>query len=169
MLPLNSSVPTSTNASNTSNKALAVDVNLVKLQVTVNLMVGTLALIANSIVIARIAHCRRYYIVVHQVILHLAVADILFIITQLLAGSAWTLTVTFYGGSALCKIYFFVRDISQFEMTLLIVVVSLDRASCIRCRRNRPTRYLLYASWAISCMCGVPSVSFGENKKNLMH
>lgn len=154
----NSTTTTSSNSSNIIIKP-SIDVNLVKLQVSVNLVVGTLAFVANAVVIARIAHCRRYYIVVHQVILHLAVADILFIITQLLAGSAWTLTVNFYGGSALCKIYFFVRDVSQFEMTLLIVVVSLDRASCIRCRRNRPTRHLLYSSWAISCMCGVPSVS----------
>ena len=86
---------------------------------------------------------------VHQIMTHMAIADIIFSITTF-GDSIWLLTIKWVASNVACKFYMFLKLFAMYSSSLMVTVISLDRCLSIVCpmqmvQNQKITLMMLYS------------------------
>lgn len=124
-----------------------------------------LAAAGNVPVLISLIKSRRRKSRIQNMILHLAIADLIVTFVMIPLEVAWRITVQWIAGDIACRIMLFLRAFGPYLSSMVLVCISLDRYSAIvhPLRVNdaqRRAKIMLYMAWAISFVCSVPQVSY---------
>ncbi|XP_068097608.1 leukotriene B4 receptor 1-like [Hyperolius riggenbachi] len=116
----------------------------------------------NTFVIWTIVRCMKKCSVTCLLILHLAIADIIVILTapvflHLLSTGSWAF------GNIICKICHYISCLSMYASILLITSMSIDRyfavarpMSCLTIRTKIVFSKIIVAIWVFACLLAIP-------------
>ncbi|GFT40730.1 gonadotropin-releasing hormone receptor [Nephila pilipes] len=135
---------------------------LVKGVVLLNL--GVLACIGNVATLSSIIRRgRQHSSTVYLLLVHLSVSD-LFVTSFCIVGEGlWTLTVEWYGGNLLCKVFKFLQMFSLYLSTFTLVVIGFDRLCAVKFPMRRikariQVHRAIIVAWLLSGVFSAPQV-----------
>ncbi|KAF8792205.1 Gonadotropin-releasing hormone receptor like protein [Argiope bruennichi] len=133
---------------------------LVKGIVLLNL--GILACVGNVATLTSILRRgRQHSSTVYLLLVHLSVSD-LFVTTFCIIGEGfWTLSVEWYGGDILCKIFKFLQMFSLYLSTFVLVVIGFDRLCAVkfpmrRIKARMQVHRAVTGAWVLSAVLSAP-------------
>ncbi|KAH7959314.1 hypothetical protein HPB49_010239 [Dermacentor silvarum] len=132
-------------------------------RVVVLAVIGALSLVGNSATLASIWTHRRRRSSLYMLLAHLSVADLLVTFFCVLAEAAWTWTVQWVAGDALCKLVKFLQMFALYLSTFILVVIAFDRFAAMRfpMRRasaRRTAARMVAAAWTTAALLSLPQV-----------
>lgn len=134
-------------------------------RVVVLSIIATISYTGNLAVLASIRNSNtQRRSTVYFLIGHLAFSDLFVTTFCVVAEAAWTYTVQWLAGTAMCKIIKFMQMFSLYLSTFLLVVIGYDRFMAIkypmsRANAKRRVIKLIFAAWALSAFFSLPQVS----------
>lgn len=103
------------------------DEQLAQLEVAVQGVILGLALIGNSLVLFALTRHGRKITRLRFCILHLAIADILVALFNILPQMIWDITYRFQGNDLLCRLVKFAQVFVMYLSTYILVITAIDR------------------------------------------
>ncbi|RWS06335.1 cardioacceleratory peptide receptor-like protein, partial [Dinothrombium tinctorium] len=100
-------------------------------------------------------------------IMHLAFADLMVGLINVLTDIIWRITIGFYAGNIACKVVRFSQVLVTYSSTYVLVSLSIDRYDAITHPMNfsrswRGARFLIAAAWTISFIFSIPAILLNE-------
>lgn len=101
---------------------------------------------------------------VYTLILHLSVVDLLVTLFCLAGEAAWSYTVAWIAGNAVCKIFKFLQMSSLYLSTFVLVLIGVDRFVVVKypmksLNTARRLNRLIVFIWILSLTLSIPQVS----------
>ncbi|XP_050028627.2 uncharacterized protein [Dermacentor andersoni] len=132
-------------------------------RVVVLAVIGALSLAGNAATLASIWTHRRRRSSLYMLLAHLSVADLLVTFFCVLAEAAWTWTVQWVAGDALCKLVKFLQMFALYLSTFILVVIAFDRFAAMRFPMRRPSARrtatrMVAAAWTSAALLSLPQV-----------
>lgn len=136
-----------------------------RVEAIVYILLFFLAAAGNVPVLISLIRNRRRKSRIQNMILHLAIADLIVTFIMIPLEVIWRITVEWIAGDIACRVMLFLRAFGPYLSSMVLVCISLDRYSAIvhPLRVNdaqRRAKIMLYFAWAISFACSVPQVRF---------
>ncbi|GFY47328.1 gonadotropin-releasing hormone receptor [Trichonephila inaurata madagascariensis] len=135
---------------------------LVKGVVLLNL--GVLACIGNVATLGSIIRRgRQHSSTVYLLLVHLSVSDLFVTSFCIIGEGLWTLTVEWYGGNWLCKVFKFLQMFSLYLSTFTLVVIGFDRLCAVKFPMRRikariQVHRAIIGAWVLSSVLSAPQV-----------
>ncbi|KAI1291885.1 Cardioacceleratory peptide receptor [Halotydeus destructor] len=100
-------------------------------------------------------------------IMHLAIADLMVGLINVLTDIAWRTTVGFYAGNIACKVVKFLQVLVTYSSTYVLVSLTIDRYDAITHPLNfsgswRRAKILVLGAWGLSAIFSVPAIFLNE-------
>ncbi|KAK8770445.1 hypothetical protein V5799_013092 [Amblyomma americanum] len=132
-------------------------------RVVVLAVIGALSLAGNAATLASIWTNRRRRSSLYLLLAHLAVADLLVAFFCVLAEAAWTWTVQWRAGDAVCKLVKFLQMFALYLSTFILVVIAFDRFAAMRFPMRRANARciaarMVTAAWSSAALLSLPQV-----------
>ncbi|GFR14755.1 gonadotropin-releasing hormone receptor, partial [Trichonephila clavata] len=133
---------------------------LVKGVVLLNL--GALACIGNvATLVSIIRRGRQQSSTVYLLLVHLSVSDLFVTSFCIIGEGLWTLTVEWYGGNWLCKVFKFLQMFSLYLSTFTLVVIGFDRLCAVKFPMRRikarvQVHRAIISAWVLSSVLSAP-------------
>ncbi|GFV49358.1 gonadotropin-releasing hormone receptor [Trichonephila clavipes] len=133
---------------------------LVKGVVLLNL--GVLACIGNVATLGSIIRRgRQHSSTVYLLLVHLSVSDLFVTSFCIIGEGLWTLTVEWYGGNWLCKVFKFLQMFSLYLSTFTLVVIGFDRLCAVKFPMRRikariQVHRAIIGAWVLSSVLSAP-------------
>lgn len=101
---------------------------------------------------------------VYTLILHLSIVDLLVTLFCLAGEAAWSYTVAWIAGNAVCKIFKFLQMFSLYLSTFVLVLIGVDRFVVVKypmksLNTARRLNRLIVFIWGLSLTLSIPQVS----------
>jgi 7 transmembrane receptor (rhodopsin family). len=101
---------------------------------------------------------------VYTLILHLSIVDLLVTLFCLAGEAAWSYTVAWTAGNAVCKIFKFLQMFSLYLSTFVLVLIGVDRFVVVKypmksLNTARRLNRLIIFVWGLSLTLSIPQVS----------
>lgn len=108
---------------------------------------------------------------VYTLILHLSIVDLLVTLFCLAGEAAWSYTVAWLAGNAMCKIFKFLQMFSLYLSTFVLVLIGVDRFVVVKypmksLNTARRLNRLIVFIWVLSLILSIPQVSFYASAKS---
>ncbi|GBM34068.1 Gonadotropin-releasing hormone receptor [Araneus ventricosus] len=135
---------------------------LVKGIVLLNL--GILACVGNVATLTSIIRRgRQHSSTVYLLLVHLSVSDLFVTCFCIIGEGFWTLTVEWYGGDFLCRIFKFLQMFSLYLSTFILVVIGFDRLCAVkfpmrRIKARMQVHRAVTSAWVLSGVLSAPQV-----------
>ncbi|GIY73807.1 gonadotropin-releasing hormone receptor [Caerostris darwini] len=145
---------------------------LVKGVVLLNL--GVLACVGNVATLGSIIRRgRQHSSTVYLLLVHLSVSDLFVTCFCIIGEGFWTLTVEWYGGNFLCKVFKFLQMFSLYLSTFTLVVIGFDRLCAVRFPMRRikarmQVHKAVIAAWVLSAVLSAPQNFYGQQRNSKM-
>ncbi|XP_075233116.1 cardioacceleratory peptide receptor-like [Lycorma delicatula] len=102
-------------------------------------------------------------------IMHLAIADLLVGLINVLTDIIWRITVSWKAGNVACKLVRFLQAVVTYSSTYVLVALSIDRFDAITRPMNfsgswRRAKLLVISSWMLSIVLSSPLIALFEEK-----
>jgi len=102
---------------------------------------------------------------VYTLILHLSIVDLLVTLFCLAGEAAWSYTVAWIAGNAVCKIFKFLQMFSLYLSTFVLVLIGVDRFVVVKypmksLNTARRLNRLIVFIWGLSLTLSIPQVSW---------
>ncbi|XP_068083917.1 gonadotropin-releasing hormone receptor-like [Anabrus simplex] len=100
---------------------------------------------------------------VYTLIFHLAIADLLVTVFCIAGEAAWSYTVAWVAGNAMCKVFKFLQMVSLYLSTFILVLIGVDRFVVVRypmqslSTANRLDKLIVLA-WILSLVLSIPQL-----------
>ncbi|CAL1271544.1 unnamed protein product, partial [Larinioides sclopetarius] len=133
---------------------------LVKGIVLLNL--GILACVGNVATLTSIIRRgRQHSSTVYLLLVHLSVSDLFVTCFCIIGEGFWTLTVEWYGGNFLCKVFKFLQMFSLYLSTFILVVIGFDRLCAVkfpmrRIKARMQVHKAVTSAWVLSGVFSAP-------------
>lgn len=107
---------------------------------------------------------------VYRLILHLSIVDLLVTLFCLAGEAAWSYTVAWLAGNAVCKVFKFLQMFSLYLSTFVLVLIGVDRFVVVKypmksLNTARRLNRLIVFIWVLSLILSIPQVSsYGSSK-----
>lgn len=128
--------------------------------VVIYVLVTLLSLVGNSLVMLVILYNRSTCSVTDVYLLNLAIADLFFALTLPVWAASKVNGWTF--GSALCKIFSYVKEVTFYSSVLLLACISMDRylaivhATSTLIQKRHLVKFVCIAMWLLSVILALP-------------
>lgn len=101
---------------------------------------------------------------IHQLIVHLSIADLIVTFFCNVTDAVWASTVQWYGGTWTCKVIKYVQLFGLYLSTYIIVVIGLDRCFAImdplgRGHSKFRVRIMTITAYVLSALFSLPQVT----------
>ncbi|XP_018328749.1 gonadotropin-releasing hormone II receptor [Agrilus planipennis] len=100
---------------------------------------------------------------INNMLVHLAIADLLVTFLMMPLEIAWAITVSWMAGDAMCRIMAFFRIFGVYLSSFILVCISLDRYYAVLKPLNfsggdRRGKVMLISAWMGSTICSIPQM-----------
>ncbi|XP_022697696.1 cardioacceleratory peptide receptor-like isoform X2 [Varroa jacobsoni] len=123
----------------------------------------TLIVVGNCAVLATLLASKNRKSRMNFFIMHLAIADLLVGLVNVLTDILWKITVEWHAGNAMCKIVKYAQVVVTYSSTYVLVALSIDRYDAITHPMNfsggwKRARWLVTTAWFLSFLLSTPAL-----------
>lgn len=140
------------------------DETLAKIEISVLAVILYMALFGNTVVVAYLLHRKRKLSRMQLFIVHLAIADIMVALFQVLPQLVMDITYRFVGNDFLCRLVKYFQVVTMYSSTYVLLVTAIDRYASI-CQplmsqtwTSRRVNLMTSLAWFLALFFAIPQL-----------